>query len=980
MDKLKSSILVVDDSNTSSMALTNILSHEYTVYTAYSGQEAVMAAIKYLPDVILLDIVMPDIDGYEVISELKKIPGTKDIPIIFITGLTHAGNEEKGLALGAADYISKPFSPAIVKLRVRNQIKMLEQLRLIEYNVMKYKLISDALGISLWDMEIVSQDPDSPENKLSWSPELRRMLGFTDENDFPNTMQALRDRLHPEDRDKAHTAFVAHFQDRTGRTPYNMEYRLLLKNGEYRYFQALGAALRDSAGAPIRITGAIMDITDRIQTQEMLKKRGKMLGTLNEMAIAFLSQSDKAFDDIMTEEIGQIAGMVSIDRLSVWRNIETPGSLRRSRIYRWEKSVGGSTRPQDVTTGADMPYDDVLSEWKERLSRGDCINGPVRGMSQGVQAGLASQGVLSVLVVPVFIRNSFWGAVCFDDCHSERVFSAEEESILRSSSLLFTNAFLFNEMVVNIRCATVQLETALEQAAAASKAKSDFLAHMSHEMRSPLNAIIGMMAIGKKAENIKQKDYALSRIEEAASHLLGVINDVLDMAKIEENKLELDSVEYHFERMLQNVVGVVNFRVDEKRQTLTISVDKNIPRFIVGDEQRLAQVITNLMSNAMKFTPKGGLIHLEAAMLDEVDGNCELRVEVTDSGIGISPEQQKKIFLPFEQAESGTSRKYGGTGLGLVISRRIVELMGGRIWVESELGKGAKFSFTVHVLRGKKNHRSLLAPGVSWDNVRILAVDDMPEIRVQFQDLFGQLNINCDVAADGSEACRRIEECGGYDIYFIDWVMPGMDGIELTRHIKLREGARPSVVIMITANDWEMIREQALKAGVDKCLLKPLLSSMIIDCVNECLGTARESGKDLGNTDGEFTGKRMLLVEDIEINREILIALLENTGLIIDCAENGKEALDMVEAHPGKYDVVFMDIQMPIMAGHEATRRIRALPAMQGAGLPIIAMTANVFKEDIEACLEAGMDDHLGKPLDMENVFEKLRKYIGSSQ
>jgi len=415
--------------------------------------------------------------------------------------------------------------------------------------------------------------------------------------------------------------------------------------------------------------------------------------------------------------------------------------------------------------------------------------------------------------------------------------------------------------------------------------------------------------------------------------------------------------------------------MDEKQQQLTVNVDKNIPSFVVGDDQRLAQVITNLMGNAVKFTPEHGKVQLEVALVEEIDGNCELRIEITDSGIGIASEHQTRLFQAFEQAESGTSREYGGTGLGLVISKRIIELMGGRVWVESELGKGAKFIFTAKVLRGKKRYRSMLAPGINWKNVRVLAVDEMAETRSQFKTLFDQIGIQCDTADDGFDACRIIEENGGYDIYFIGWCMPGMDGIELARKIKANETKRPSVVIMVTAAEWRQIKEDATKAGVDKHLIKPLFSSMIIDCINDCLGV-EGSDKDHSSIHGEFQGKRLLLAEDIEINREILIALLENTGLIIDCAENGKDALDMIEAAPEKYDIVLMDLQMPQMGGLEATRHIRALPALQNIKLPIIAMTANVFKDDIEACFAAGMDGHLGKPIDIDKVLDKLREYL----
>jgi len=390
------------------------------------------------------------------------------------------------------------------------------------------------------------------------------------------------------------------------------------------------------------------------------------------------------------------------------------------------------------------------------------------------------------------------------------------------------------------------------QSANASLSKSQFLSTMSHEIRTPLNAIIGMTVIGKKAQGIDDKDRAFIKIENASSHLLGVINEVLDMAKIEADKLELSHVEFNFERMLQKVITVVSHRAEEKQQLFTVNIDNAVPEFIVGDDQRLAQVITNLLSNAIKFTPEGGKIELFASLIDNSGDECRLRIEVVDSGIGISPEQQDKLFKMYEQADSGTSRKFGGTGLGLVISKRIVELMGGTIWVESELGSGARFIFTVKVLQSEKvyNYKS---------------------------------------------------------------------------------------------------------ENLDATAIQP---------------------EDLKHTDGIFAGMKMLIAEDIEINREILISLLEHTGLVIDCAGNGKEALNMVESMSEMYDIILMDVQMPVMDGLEATRLIRTLSSCKSDELPIIAMTANVFKDDIEACLEAGMDGHLSKPLDVERVFEVLYNYL----
>ena len=518
-----------------------------------------------------------------------------------------------------------------------------------------------------------------------------------------------------------------------------------------------------------------------------------------------------------------------------------------------------------------------------------------------------------------------------------------------------------------------EIQIALEAADQASRAKGDFLSNMSHEIRTPLNAIIGMTSMGVSAEELGRKNYCLAKIDDASKHLLGIINDILDMSKIEANKLDLSPVKFVFEKMLQRVVDVVGFRLDEKQQNFTINVDKNIPMIIIADEQRLAQVITNLLSNAIKFTPREGSIRLGASLLENREGLCTIQIDVADTGIGISQDQMPRLFKVFEQAERSTSRKFGGTGLGLAISKNIVRMMNGDIWVDSEPGKGSVFSFTIKVMSGRENRESLLAPGINRKNVRILAVDDESDVREFYMNAGEQLGIACDTAGSGEEALALIKTNGHYDVYFVDWKMPGMNGIELTRQIN-RELKGIYVIVMISSIEWIVIEEEAKEAGVNRFLQKPLFISAIADCINECLGKPAETDND-AETD-HYDGYSALLAEDVEINREIVQALLEPTGMEIDCAENGEEAVRLFSSNPNKYDIILMDLQMPEVDGFEATRRIRALDFPNAREVPIIAMTANVFKEDIENCLAAGMNDHLGKPLDIKEVLTRLRKYL----
>ena len=519
-----------------------------------------------------------------------------------------------------------------------------------------------------------------------------------------------------------------------------------------------------------------------------------------------------------------------------------------------------------------------------------------------------------------------------------------------------------------------QLTRAKQEAEAANRAKSSFLSNMSHEMRTPMNAIIGMTAIAKSSAELERKGYCLEKIEGASNHLLGVINDILDMSKIEANKFELFYDEFSFERMLQTVVNVINFRVDEKHQNFSVYIDEKIPGTLIGDEQHLSQVITNLLANAVKFTPERGNIRLESYLLREDNGVCTVQIDVKDSGIGVSLEQQSRLFSSFVQAESSTSRKFGGTGLGLAISKNIVEMMGGNIWVESELGRGSTFKFTIQALRGQGEES--LEPLPVFADMRILAADGSAETLDYFAQLIRRMGISCDVAADATAACALIEKNGPYNIYFVDRKMKYPDGRALTARVKELD-KDSTVVAMMYSSEWNAEETAAKIAGVDKFLLKPLFFYALADCVSECAGLKkREPPEKPGISAGCFLGHTILLAEDVEINREIVLALLEETEIKIDCAENGAQALRIFGENPDKYDMIFMDIQMPEMDGYEATRSIRALDAPRAREIPIIAMTANVFTEDVEKCLDAGMNGHLGKPLNIEQLINKLYAYL----
>ncbi|MCL2798451.1 MAG: response regulator [Firmicutes bacterium] len=515
----------------------------------------------------------------------------------------------------------------------------------------------------------------------------------------------------------------------------------------------------------------------------------------------------------------------------------------------------------------------------------------------------------------------------------------------------------------------------------ANRAKSDFLSRMSHEMRTPMNAIIGMTKIAAGTDDVAKLRYCLSTIGSSGAHLLGIINDVLDMSKIEAGKLELEFVSMNLEKMLMRVCNIVVGNMEKKKQKFNVLLSKDLALNYIADDLRLSQVITNLLSNAVKFTPEGGEITLAVEQSGQREDKRVLQFSVSDTGIGLTDEQTGRLFNAFEQADGNVSRKYGGTGLGLVISKNIVEKMGGRIWVESEAGSGSTFFFEV-VLKRAPHQDTVIFDGIRPEDIKLLIVEGDPDARKRFFDITESFGISADSAKNVDEVFALVEAAGranrAYDIIFLDYDMPGMNGIEVINSLKSRLD-RNTVVIITSHLTWHRIEKLALESHLTRYIAKPVFPSSVLDAINEVVGTAVKA-LDITKTGAakpvtDLSGVHVLLAEDVEVNREIFIALLEPTHLTVDCAENGLKAVEKFKEHPEKYDLIVMDIQMPEMDGYQATQAIRALEHPRAASIPIIAMTANAFREDVEKCLESGMNDHIAKPIDEKIVIEKIAHY-----
>lgn len=578
-----------------------------------------------------------------------------------------------------------------------------------------------------------------------------------------------------------------------------------------------------------------------------LAVRDKLLASNNEAARLLLSAANDDNKNNIELAMRHVGESLGIARMYIWKNIKNTEGKAYAQSYGW--STRGIAKERRGKSQVWHEYAERIPRWHALFLKNEIVNSEVDELPSDEAESIAKLGARSVLAIPLYNKDQFWGYVSFDNFDDSQVFGQDTVAILRSFSLMLANAMIRVDL-------DRERSEALEQAVQASKAKGAFLSNMSHEMRTPMNAIIGMTSIGLSAETIQRKDYAFNRIDIASKHLLGVINDILDISKIEAGKLELTPVEFCLSKTIDRVIDVMNFRIEERSIKCQVVQAASIPPLLIGDDQRLAQVITNLLSNAIKFSDDGGDLLLQTKLVRQQGNEVEIEFIVKDNGIGISDEQQSRLFRSFEQAESSTSRKFGGTGLGLAISKRIVELMGGKIWIESALGAGSSFIFT-----------SVLG------------------------------------LARGSESF-------GDDLFFMPQANPVV---------------QPEVILEEDAN---------------------------------------------------LQGKRILLAEDVDINQEIVKALLEPTGVEIEIAHNGLEALAMFSADPLRYNMIFMDVQMPQMDGMEATRQIRALGSAWAKEIPIVAMTANVFREDVENCLLAGMDDHIGKPLNYEEVLKKLQENV----
>ena len=710
------------------------------------------------------------------------------------------------------------------------------------------------LGLGLFNIDLVT-------GAIALTPITTQFTGYS-LPDLPNTDSTKETLTYAPDREHVNNNVLAIMQGK--QEHYHIEYRMVRRDNSIIWLEEVAMiSKRDEEGNPLFMSGLSGDLSRlkwaeekarnmQIENRQIaqqgnyaeLVEQNRLLRAINSAATTIIGGFHQNYETILRQTLQQLAESIQADGVYLWRNrqIDEKGGICCFLRSFWTSESGSRQINNDNLISYNEIFDEILPSWQQDLQPRSYVNTCDEALISKLVNIFDIPRCRNILLLPIYIESEFWGMAGFLNCSNRSAFTQDEAEIMGMGITVISCSVSRNETFGKITAAR-------EEAIASTQAKGEFLSRMSHEIRTPMNAIIGMTNIAKTTGDPKRIQHCLKQIEISSHQLLNLINDVLDMSKIESGKFEISKQPFDFEKMIYSLMSIMNVKAAEKNQEFTLDMKKNFPKLVISDELRLAQVTLNLLSNAIKFTPENGRISIMADYRAITEDRAKLCVEVTDTGIGINLADQKKLFESFSQVDASITRNFGGTGLGLSISKQIINMLGGDIWVVSKPGQGSRFFF-------------------------------------EFE---------------------------------FDWGEPIPD--------------------------------------LDSCSLYQ-----------------SDSFKD--SRKGIFTQKTLLIAEDIDVNQEVIQAMLEDTGAEIIFAKNGQEAVDSFKKQPEKYDMILMDMQMPVMDGLRATQTIRAIEEDWAKRIPIIAMTANAFKEDVQQCLDVGMNAHIAKPLNFNDLMNKMAQYL----
>lgn len=821
-----------------------------------------------------------------------------------------------------------------MKGAIMNGINDEKDRRIIEEQSVTIRLLTDLTKAGSW---VINYAADGSVASVQWGDGFRRLMGYCDRSDFPDELGPFVRGIHPEDREVfiGDTTVNAFNEDIMCKKGYDFRFRR--KDGSVRWFRSKGILYRDAEGKPLKFRGVTIEIS-----------REKELDVLYAQL-----QNESASLNTIHEMLGSGKWTMDFDEKGVMSRVYWSDEFRRMLGY------------QGVE---DFP--DVLESWSSLLHPDDRER-----VLKAYNETISDYTGQKTYDVEYRLRTKNRGY---------RWYRAVGKPTRRPDGTPITYVGVFlditeqKEMMRELAEQRESLSVALEEANKANKAKTAFLSNMSHEIRTPMNAIIGLDRIALNDPGISETTREhLEKMGISAQHLLSIINDILDMSRVESGHMVVKNEEFSLAKLLTQVNTIISGQCRDKGLAYECRVSGPVCDYYIGDDMKLRQVMINILGNAVKFTPSGGTVTFVVESVARFNGKSTLRFIISDTGIGMSQEFLPKLFDAFSQEDSSRASRYGSTGLGMAITKNIIELMNGTVSVESEKNKGTTFTVTVTLTDCDHQNDGEAETVLHTHELCVLVIDDDPIACEHAQLVLGQVGVNCEKALSGAEGLQMVKvryaRREPYNLILMDLRMPDMDGLETTRQIRAAVGNETPVIIL-TSYNWDEIVEEAREAGVDTFVAKPLFSGVVLD---EFRKAFEKKNTKLVQETTDLKGRRVLLAEDVAVNAEIMMMVLSMREIQVDHAENGRIAVEMFAKHEeGYYDAILMDLRMPEMDGLEATRRIRAMNRSDAKSIPVIALTADAFDEDVQHSMQAGLNAHLCKPVEPDVLFKTLESLL----